>query len=285
MSVDIPLLLEPEALESLLGNDNLIVVDLCHQALYRQKHIPGAVHLQPGLLMAGTAPYPGKLPLMQQLQAIIHQLGIGDASHVVIYDDEGGGWAGRFAWTLDLLGYPNWSYLNGGIVAWINEGFATHGVGNDTSRSVSPPLPAQVEIVNPSVLISADQIISQLGNPAFAVWDARSPGEYSGDIVRSAKGGHIPGAINIEWTALMDDQRNLRIRADAEDILSTAGLTRDKQITTHCQSHHRSGFTYMVARILGYKQISAYDGSWAEWGNLEHTPVERGYAKNQTKSN
>ena len=46
MSVDIPLLLEPEALESLLGNDNLIVVDLCHQALYRQKHIPGAVHLQ-----------------------------------------------------------------------------------------------------------------------------------------------------------------------------------------------------------------------------------------------
>ena len=153
--------------------------------------------------MAGTAPYPGKLPLMQQLQAIIHQLGIGDASHVVIYDDEGGGWAGRFAWTLDLLGYPNWSYLNGGIVAWINEGFATHGVGNDTSRSVSPPLPAQVEIVNPSVLISADQIISQLGNPAFAVWDARSPGEYSGDIVRSTKGGHIPGAINIEWTALI----------------------------------------------------------------------------------
>ena len=89
--------------------------------------------------------------------------------------------------------------------------------------------------------------------------------------------GHIPGAINIEWTSLMDQQRNLRIRSDAEQILGRAGLSRDKQVTTHCQSHHRSGFTYMVARILGYDNISAYDGSWAEWGNLDDMPVERGY--------
>ena len=74
----------------------------------------------------------------------------------------------------------------------------------------------------------------------------------------------------------MDPQRNLRLREDAQSILDSAGLTSDKTITTHCQSHHRSGFTYMVARILGYKNISAYDGSWAEWGNLDTTPVELG---------
>jgi thiosulfate/3-mercaptopyruvate sulfurtransferase len=131
-------------------------------------------------------------------------------------------------------------------------------------------------ITNPEVLISADEIISQLGQADFAVWDARSPGEYSGNMVRSARGGHIPGAINIEWTELMDPQRNLRIRDDAAVILTAAGLGSDKSVTTHCQSHHRSGFTYMVARILGYPNISAYDGSWAEWGSLDHTPVERG---------
>jgi len=277
MAADIPRLLEPALLKSLLAadseNTNLIIVDLCSDALYRQKHVPGAVHLQPGALMAGTAPYPGKLPTLEQLENIIRYLGISAHSHVVIYDDEGGGWAGRFAWTLDLLGYHNWSYLNGGVVAWIKEGFVTEAQTNQ-------PVPSEttISIANSEVLISADEIIGQLDNPDFVVWDARSPGEYSGDMVRSARGGHIPGAINIEWTELMDRQRNLRIRDDAEAILTAAGLGREKSVTTHCQSHHRSGFTYMVARILGYKNISAYDGSWAEWGSLDHTPVERGVA-------
>ena len=275
MTADIPRLLEPALLETLLGseqnNDNLIIVDLCSDALYRQKHVPGAVHLQPGALMAGTAPYPGKLPAMEQLQNIIRYLGISAQSHVVIYDDEGGGWAGRFAWTLDLLGYENWSYLNGGIVAWLKEDFVTESEANQPVTSETT-----VSIAKPEVLISADEIISQLDKANFVVWDARSPGEYSGNMVRSARGGHIPGAINIEWTELMDPQRNLRIRDDAQAILNNAGLDKDKSVTTHCQSHHRSGFTYMVARILGYKNISAYDGSWAEWGSLDHTPVERG---------
>ena len=74
----------------------------------------------------------------------------------------------------------------------------------------------------------------------------------------------------------MNPQRNLRIREDAQAILNNAGLGKNKSVATHCQSHHRSGFTYMVARILEYKNISAYDGSWAEWGSLDHTPVERG---------
>ena len=277
MAADIPRLLEPALLESILAadseNTNLIIVDLCSGALYRQKHVPGAVHLQPDTLMAGTAPYPGKLPEMEQLENIIRYLGISAHSHVVIYDDEGGGWAGRFAWTLDVLGYHNWSYLNGGIVAWIKEGFVTEAQANQ-------PVPSEttISIANSEVLISADEIIGQLDNPDYVVWDARSPGEYSGDMVRSARGGHIPGAINIEWTELMDRQRNLRIRDDAEAILAAAGLGREKSVITHCQSHHRSGFTYMVARILGYKNISAYDGSWAEWGSLDHTPVERGVA-------
>ena len=282
MSANIPRIIEPDSLQSMLvnainGSDNLIIVDLCNPALYRQKHIPGAVHLQPGLLMAGTAPYPGKLPAIEQLQEIIDSLAIDNNNHLVIYDDEGGGWAGRFAWTLDLLGYQSWAYLNGGIVAWINEGYATETAGQTPGSPSVPESNTPVAISNPSVLMNADEIISQLDNPDFAVWDARSPGEYSGDMVRSARGGHIPGAINIEWTALMDEQRNLRIRSDVEEILDRAGLSRDKQITTHCQSHHRSGFTYMVMRILGYENISAYDGSWAEWGNLDHTPVQRGF--------
>jgi len=271
MTNPIPRLLEPSELEAILDRDNLLIVDLCNPALYQHRHVPSAVHLSGSLLMAGTAPTPGKLPALEQLSNIIGYLGINADTHVVVYDDEGGGWAGRLVWTLDLLGYSNWSYLNGGIVSWVKEGFPTESKANQPASQNT-----QVSIANPSVRSDVDSITSKLDDANFAIWDARSPGEYRGDMVRSARGGHIPGAVNIEWTDLMDQQRNLRLREDAQAILDAAGLTQDKAITTHCQSHHRSAFTYMVARILGYKNISAYDGSWSEWGNLETTPVELG---------
>lgn len=277
----IPRLIEPSDLETHLNDDNLIIVDLCNQSLYQQKHVPGAVHLAGNSLVSGLPPVPGACPSIEQLSKVINHLGIDSSKHVVVYDDEGGGWAGRLAWTLDLLGLPNWSYLNGGIIPWIKEGFVTEA-GINQPRSIE----SNISFANPEARITAEQILAILAAPAslssgetrdFAIWDARSPGEYSGDMVRAARGGHIPGAINCEWTLLMDQQKNLRLRSDAQQILDGLGLTQDKHIATHCQSHHRSSFTYMVARILGYPHISGYDGSWSEWGNLDDTPIELGF--------
>ena len=271
----IPRLLEPQDLQSLIAdNHSLVIVDLCNQALYNQKHVPGAVHLPGNALVAGTAPVPGAHPGVEQLNKVVNYLGINDTKHIVLYDDEGGGWAGRLAWSLDLLGLTNWSYLNGGIVPWIKEGFTTEAEAN-RPQSISTN-PAS-EFINPQALISTQQIMASLDSDNFAVWDARSPGEYSGAMVRAARAGHIPGAINLEWTELMDQQRNLRIRDNAQQILDSLGLGREQTIATHCQSHHRSSFTYMVARILGYEKISGYEGSWAEWGNSEDTPIELGH--------
>jgi thiosulfate/3-mercaptopyruvate sulfurtransferase len=265
-------LIEAEALKNQLGSPDLIIVDLCNPSLYQQQHVPGAVHLSGQHLIAGVPPAPGACPEISKLSAVMAYLGIDNSKKVVLYDDEGGGWAGRMAWSMDLLGLNNWQYLNGGIVPWIKEGFATES-------SVNQPNSIEVDAVTVTCAktrIVADEIIASIDNADFAVWDARSPGEYTGDTVRSARGGHIPNAINLEWTMLMDREKNLRIRDDAQQILDNLGLSKDKEIATHCQSHHRSSFTYMVAKILGYDRIRGYDGSWGEWGNLEHTPVELG---------
>ena len=102
----------------------------------------------------------------------------------------------------------------------------------------------------------------------------RGADEYRGEKVLTARGGHIPGAINFEWTAGMDPERQLRIREDLAAELEGLGITRDKEIITHCQTHHRSGFTYLAAKALGYPRVKAYAGSWGEWGNHPDTPIE-----------
>ena len=278
----IPRLLEPQDLQDLIadgadsdpGNDSLVIVDLCNQALYNQKHVPGAVHLPGNALVAGTPPVPGAHPGIEQLNKVVNYLGIDDAKHVVLYDDEGGGWAGRLAWSLDLLGLSNWSYLNGGIVPWVKEGFVCE---SETNQPRSREANNSSTFACPEARITMAQILGSLHKGDMTIWDARSPGEYSGDMIRAARGGHIPGAIHLEWTDLMDQQRNLRIRDNAQQILDTLGLSKDKHIATHCQSHHRASFTYMVARILGYEHISGYDGSWAEWGNSEDSPIQLGH--------
>ncbi len=267
-SLRLPRLLEPAQLEPLLGDERLLIVDLCSDALYPRAHIPGAVHVSPGELMSGEPPAAGRLPPIQRLNAMFSRLGLTPDTQVIAYDDEGGGWAGRLIWTLDVIGHTRWSYLNGGMVAWRAEG---HPLTSATPARQSTDVHVRL---NPEPIAEAEDILARLGTDGFAVWDARSRDEYEGAQVFARKGGHIPGAIHCEWTELMDRTRNLRIRADVAEILAGLGLTPDKAIATHCQSHHRSAFTYLVARLLGYPRIRGYHGSWSDWGNRTDTPTE-----------
>lgn len=265
----LPRLLEPAELEKHLNDEHLLIVDLCKEQLYQRVHIPGAIHVSPSQLMRGEAPAPGKLPDTERLNALFSRLGLTPDTHVVAYDDEGGGWAGRLIWVLDVIGHTRWSYLNGGIVAWQNEG---HPLTSDVSAA---PILVPVTVnLDRSQLVEVNDIVGQLGQKNFAVWDARSRAEYNGSRVLSQRGGHIPGAIHCEWVSLMDRTRNMRIREDARAYLEQLGLSADKTIVTHCQSHHRSAFTYLVGRLLGYANIRGYHGSWSEWGNLPDTPIE-----------
>ena len=266
------ILIEPKALQATLSDSQLLVVDLSKAAAYAQRHIPGAMHMEYSILNGGTQPAPGLLPPEERLAQIAGMLKLGTMSRVVAYDDEGSGCAARLAWTLHYLGFDSVQVLNGGLHAWRNEG---HPIDNkpvfpDTSASL--PLASR----NPAVLADRAYILEHLGSKSVALLDARTPEEYSGMKTRAARGGHIPGAVNLNWLDTMDRNHNLRLKP-AElliESLSALGISSEQEVITYCQSHHRSAHAWLMLKSLGFSQVRGYAGSWSEWGNDTRTPIE-----------
>lgn len=270
MTLNLGLLIEPDQLEAVLTDPDILVVDICQPQTWQQIHIPGAVHINPNELVLGLPPAPGKLPPLERLNALFARIGYSADKHIVVYDDEGGGWAGRFIWTLDVVGHKKYSVLNGGLHSWYKE---QHPVTNEV-RQVTPTA-VNLAIVNKDVIAELDTVLNSLGDPAVKIWDARSREEYLGLKSSSARAGHIPGAVNLDWLDTMDKTRNLRLLPleQLRNTLEKLGIKPGDTIITHCQSHHRSGLTYLIAKALGFTALG-YHGSWGEWGNNLDVPIE-----------
>ncbi|MDJ0807354.1 MAG: sulfurtransferase, partial [Gammaproteobacteria bacterium] len=241
---------------------------LCKDSTYSQLHIPGAVHLDYSSITASRGLTHGLLPEASQLASVFATHGIGDTTHVVAYDDEGGGNACRLLWTLETMGHTGYSLLNGGLHAWANE-------GHPLSREPARPAPAQFTArTNPSSVADAQYILQRLHSTDLALWDARSSNEYRGTSRFSHFAGHIPGAANLDWLEVMDRERNLRLKPDADlqHLLDDLQLTPDKEVVTYCQTHHRSSLAWFVLRYLEYPRVRGYPGSWSDWGNRANTP-------------
>ena len=268
----LPLLIEPEQLLSAKESPDLVIVDLCKAETYAQAHIPGAIHIEYSHIVTSSPPVMGLVPDKDHLATLMSQSGIKPGDTLVAYDDEGGGKAARFIYTLDIIGHKKYALLNGGLHAWANEGHPL-----ESSPNKKPPSEYAISI-STSPVATKDYIQSHLGTSEVQVVDARSPEEYQGTKKFAARGGHIPGAINLDWVNLMNPQRNLRLKNSDElkEMLQTLGLSYDKPTVVYCQTHHRSALTYFALKNLGFTDVKGYPGSWSEWGNSTDTPIETG---------
>lgn len=278
-----PIFIDPKTLNERLNNPvntqnstadapSVCIWDLTTKEQYQHRHLPQAQFVPFSSVRTGTAPIVGLLPDKDQLTHLFQSLGLQEHSQVVLYDDDGGGKAGRMAWTLDVIGHHQYSIIDGGLAAWEAEGLP--------ATSETPTIPTstlKISYLYDTLVVTKDWLLAHLDNPQLCIWDARSAQEFSGELARANKPGHIPGAINYDWLNAMHMQpyRHLRpldtIRAELADL----GITGDKTVVTHCQTHHRSGFTYALGKALGFKDMRAYPGSFSEWGNAEDTPVEQ----------
>lgn len=268
----LPLLLDIDVFNARRNEiDKLVLVDLGKPERFELEHIPGAKLVTPADTQAG-APIPGLIPSKAALQKLLKKLGINQDSHVVVYDDEGGGWAGRFIWILDELGHQEYSYLDGGLTAWKAAQMETEAGKPEEHDSSN----ITVQVLHNNT-VDLNGLRGMVEENTLSIWDARSFQEYTGERCNAARGGHIPGAVHYEWTRAMDQNNALRLRPldELKSELAAIGIDGSKTIVTHCQSHHRSGLTYLIGKLLGM-DIKAYAGSWGEWGNQSDTPIITG---------
>jgi thiosulfate/3-mercaptopyruvate sulfurtransferase len=165
----------------------------------------------------------------------------------VVYDDEGGGWAGRFIWTLDIIGHKNYSYLNGGLHAWLA---AAYSIDN-TPVSVAPSK-LTLQLHSHAQALMSEVLAHYQDTAHYVLWDARSIEEYNGSRLLAMRGGHIPHAVHYEWTNVTNKDNSLKLRplAIIQQELATLGIDNSKTVITYCQTHHRSGL-----KLFGRKAV------------------------------
>jgi thiosulfate/3-mercaptopyruvate sulfurtransferase len=266
-----PLLVESDELAKTLADANLRILDARPPEEYREGHLPGAVNLPAPAtesLEANKAGFP--LP-PGWAEELFRMAGINRTSRVVIYDNQGDRFAARVFYVLEFFGHSNVQVLNGGIAKWKSEGRPiTNNVPEVASGDFKPE-------ARPAVIATADWVRQHLGDASVRLVDARSPEEFRGTEIRGPRGGHIPGAVNVEWTRVLaaGASPTLLDRAALKKLFSGAHVSPSQEVVSYCQTGMRAAEIYFALRLLGYPRVRLYDGSWAEWSANPALPVEK----------
>jgi thiosulfate/3-mercaptopyruvate sulfurtransferase len=239
---------------------------------YEEAHIPGAVYVDWTTDITDPEdPVSVQIAPPGRFARLMGSLGIGDDTHVVVYDHAGGQFATRLWWVLTYYGHDMVSLLDGGWSKWTAE-------DRPITADVPEPEPA---VFTPEVRsgwrTDAETLVSA-GDEAF-VLDARDEGQYTGAVARGeGRAGRVPGAVHLHADSLLDPESGT-FHADEEigRKLREAGVPEDKDepVVAYCNGGVAATVPLFALYRLGYTRLSNYDGSWNEWGTREDLPVER----------
>ncbi|NNF00827.1 MAG: sulfurtransferase [Pyrinomonadaceae bacterium] len=246
-----------------IADENLVLLHIGREPEYKAGHIPGARYISTRDI--STTREESKLrlqiPPISKLKATFEKLGVSNDSRIVLYF--GKDWTTpmtRVYFMLDYLGLRNnTSILDGGMPAWVAS-------GKSLSKKAAASKPGSLNVkANPDLVATSEWINSKLKDSNVKIVDARTPNHYTASTAASyPRPGHLPGAKNIPYRSIVDENLKLKDEKALRKLFTDAGIKPNDTVVTYCHIGQQASLVYFAAKKLGYK-VKLYDGSFEEW--------------------
>ncbi|MFQ3318814.1 MAG: thiosulfate/3-mercaptopyruvate sulfurtransferase [Natronomonas sp.] len=254
----------------------LLEVDVDTEVYDEEGHAPGAIGLDWEQDLRDQVQR--DLLSKEGFEALMEELGITDDTTVVLYGDNANWFAAYTYWEFKYYGHDDVRLMDGGRDYWVENDYPlTDEVPEFSSTSYTAGGPHEsIRAYRGDVEKAVDK-----GLPLV---DVRSPEEYSGEILAppglqetAQRGGHVPGAKNISWADVTNDDGTFKTRDELEELYSGYDIDGEETTIAYCRIAERSSVAWFALHeLLGYDDTANYDGSWTEWGNLVGAPIETG---------
>lgn len=246
-------------------------------AFYAKGHIPNSIRM-PTSAIKGMKHDVEEMLILKDLVEFLEANGVSADHHIVIVGRSDRLPATtRVFWALEVLGHEKMSVLDGGIEKWSAEKRPL-----TTAAPAFPKVKYTIKSFNRDRLMTAEELEGYLGlldRLNLMVVDSRRPDEFTGkEMSRSGdKAGRIPGSTNLMFMQLLTGAtyKEFKPASELKAVFESKGLTPDKHLSFTCVSGCFGTVDYFAARLLGYTNVSVYDGAWIEWCKRGY-PVEVG---------
>ena len=237
---------------------------------FEQAHIPGAVFFDIDGVADHASGLPHMMPPAGQFAAQAGALGIGNADRVEVYDHGGIFSAPRVWWMLKAMGHDAVKVLDGGLPKWKAEGRAVE------SGAVKPAPKSFTSAPRPDIIRDFDAVMGVVKSKSAQLVDARSASRFTGSEAEpraGVRGGHMPGAINVPWRAVVAADGTLKPKDELKAAFARVDL--DAPIVTTCGSGISAAILMLGLGEIGARRVALYDGSWTEWGGRPEALIEK----------
>jgi thiosulfate/3-mercaptopyruvate sulfurtransferase len=238
---------------------------------YEAAHIPGAVFFDIDEIADSDNPLPHMLPSAAKFSSRVRQLGLGDGTRIVIYDNNRFSASARAWWMFRVFGHPDVVVLDGGLRKWQAEERPVD------DRPVAPCERHFTARQNHLLVRDLEQMRANLVSRGEQVVDARSAGRFAGTEAEPRAGlraGHIPQSVCLPYLGLIAPDGTLLPESALRERFVAAGVDHQRPIVTTCGSGVSACVLALALHQIGAGDAAVYDGSWTEWGGRRDTPVE-----------